>query len=63
MQAARRGSALEAESDDIESRSVSLTGKVDKQDRLRLTMRDEVEMEAEEGEGVEEEAGTGLSRA
>ncbi|EKX55116.1 hypothetical protein GUITHDRAFT_98901 [Guillardia theta CCMP2712] len=89
--AARRGSAFspraaatdaleqEAESDDIESRSVSLlflaiskfaehhglscTGKVDKQDRLRLMMREEVDMEAEEGEGVEEEAGAGLSRA
>ncbi|EKX33990.1 hypothetical protein GUITHDRAFT_119851 [Guillardia theta CCMP2712] len=69
----------EAESDDIESRSVSLlflaiskfaehhglscTGKVDKQDRLRLMMREEVDMEAEEGEGVEEEAGAGLSLA
>ncbi|EKX44743.1 hypothetical protein GUITHDRAFT_109521 [Guillardia theta CCMP2712] len=89
--AARRGSAFspraaatdaleqEAESDDIESRSVSLlflaiskfaehhglscTGKVDKQDRLRLMMREEVDMEAEEGEGVEEEAGAGPSRA
>ncbi|EKX32477.1 hypothetical protein GUITHDRAFT_121332 [Guillardia theta CCMP2712] len=89
--AARRGSAFspraaatdaleqEAESDDIESRSVSLlflaiskfaenhglscTGKVDKQDRLRLMMREEVDMEAEEGEGEEEEAGAGPSRA
>ncbi|EKX51026.1 hypothetical protein GUITHDRAFT_103614 [Guillardia theta CCMP2712] len=90
--AARRGSAFspraaatdsaleqEAESDDIESRSVSLlflaiskfaehhglscTGKVDKQDRLRLMMREEVDMEAEEGEGMEEEAGAGPSRA
>ncbi|EKX52769.1 hypothetical protein GUITHDRAFT_101922 [Guillardia theta CCMP2712] len=90
-QAARRGSAFspraaatdaleqEAESDDIESRSVSLlflaiskfaenqglkcTGKVDKRDRLRLMLKEEVDMEAEEGEGVEEEAGAGLSRA
>ncbi|EKX34182.1 hypothetical protein GUITHDRAFT_119600 [Guillardia theta CCMP2712] len=89
--AARRGSAFspraaatdaleqEAESDDIESRSVSLlflaiskfaehhglscTGKVDKQDRLRLMMREEVDMEAEEDEAVEEEAGAGPSRA
>ncbi|EKX43697.1 hypothetical protein GUITHDRAFT_110154 [Guillardia theta CCMP2712] len=46
-----------------EHHGLSCTGKVDKQDRLRLMMREEVDMEAEEGEGVEEEAGAGLSRA